>query len=213
MKLQKRECGIKMKIVPYSGGWTDVYINFGDEELYFIISYCTEDNFTDFMRRLYHLYPNRNDPEDVENEVDYVTEEVGDSVYKLIAWKTEFTWDEEGAYSKWYLERRANEDTEFDLHIDILTSRKEDKVYHYVVSYKELCYAVAKGYTEMIKKHGFMGYHQAVYSEDVCMRYFLFLKAYALDSLEMIRIKHFEEKGEGEQSSLEKELELMLFYM
>ena len=38
MELQKRDCGISMRLVPYGGGWTDVYADFGDGELYFIIS-------------------------------------------------------------------------------------------------------------------------------------------------------------------------------
>ncbi len=37
MELHKRECPIKMRLVPYGGGWTDVYDDFGDGELYFII--------------------------------------------------------------------------------------------------------------------------------------------------------------------------------
>ena len=32
MEMIRRDCKIKMKIVPYGAGWTDVYINFGDEE-------------------------------------------------------------------------------------------------------------------------------------------------------------------------------------
>ena len=63
------------------------------------------------------------------------------------------------------------------------------------------------------KKHGFMGYHKAVYSEDIQMRYFLFFKAYALDCLEAIKLPYYDEKGEGERSSLENELKWLLFDM
>lgn len=45
------------------------------------------------------------------------------------------------------------------------------------------------------------------------MRYFLFLKAYALNCLDRLKLTYFEEKGEGERSSLENELELLLFDM
>lgn len=233
MKLQKRDCGIKMKIVPYGAGWTDVYVDFGEEELYFIISHCMGDNFTDFMKLLSHMYPSKNDLEEFEDDMEYqyavkkLTEDgyktdfiienlSGISfpvVYQKIPWKSEFTWDEEGACSVWHLEREPNEETNFILHIDIEIDRNEKKKYHYNVHYKELCYAVAKAYTEMLKKHGFMGYHQAVYSEDIQMRYLLFLKAYALDCMEVIETTSSSVKGEGDKSSLENELKLMLFDM
>lgn len=233
MNLQKRECPINMRIIPYGGGWTDVYMNFGSEELYFIISYCMGDNFTDFMKLLYHLYPEHDDTEEVYDdmeyqyavakstddgyETDFITDDTSNLecpfAYHNVPWKTEFTWDEEGSCSVWHLEREPNENTDFVLHIDIKICRNEKKDYHYDVSYKELCYALAKAYTEMIKKHGFLGYHRAVYSEDIQMRYFLFFKAYALDCLDAIKLERFKEKGEGERSSLANELELLLFDM
>ena len=50
MELEKRHCPIQMKLVPYGGGWTDVYVNFGDGELYFIISHCCGDDFDTLMK-------------------------------------------------------------------------------------------------------------------------------------------------------------------
>lgn len=38
MNLQKRNCGMEMKLVPYGAGWTDVYFNINGDNLYFIIT-------------------------------------------------------------------------------------------------------------------------------------------------------------------------------
>ena len=62
MILEKKDCPISMRIVPYGAGWTDVYFNFDQtEELYFVVSSAIGDNLTDFLRAVYELYPNRND--------------------------------------------------------------------------------------------------------------------------------------------------------
>lgn len=78
------------------------------------------------------------------------------TVYHEVPWKATFEWDEEGACSIWNLEREPNENTEFMLYIDIKICRSEERNYHYEVSYKDFCYAFAKAYTEMLKKHGFL---------------------------------------------------------
>lgn len=38
MKLEKRDCKMEMKLVPYGAGWTDMYFNVGGDNLYFVIS-------------------------------------------------------------------------------------------------------------------------------------------------------------------------------
>lgn len=44
MILEKKDCPISMRIVPYGAGWTDVYFNFDQtEELYFVVSSAIGD--------------------------------------------------------------------------------------------------------------------------------------------------------------------------
>ena len=38
MKLQKRECPISFRFVPYGSGWEDVYLTVNDEEHYFVVT-------------------------------------------------------------------------------------------------------------------------------------------------------------------------------
>ena len=230
--MKKRDCGIGMRLVPYGGGWTDVYADFGDGELYFIISNVMSEGFGILMRALYYLYPDQSDTEHddlveckegIFEDIDgkYVVTRIVDEssandpscVYRPIPWRAEFAWDEEGAYSAWRIERDPTEDASFDLRLHIEIHREEEKEYDYTVRYEDLCYAAADACTKALKKHGFAGYHEATYTEDVNIRHLLFLKAVALGNTEARKIAHYREKGKGATSDFSKELELLLFDM
>ena len=233
MELKRRECGIKMRLVPYGGGWTDLYADFGGGELYFVISNVMSNGFETLMRVLYHFYPAQPDPEVEYNLVEYkericeyingeyvvtsicdrTTKDDIPCVVRNIPWKASFSWDEEGACSDWQIERIPNEDTSFDLHLHIEVHRTGDKEYDYIVKYEDLCYAVADACTKALKKHGFWGYHKATYTEDVNVRYFLFLKAIALGNMAARELTFYDEKGQGETADFNKEMELLLFDM
>ena len=162
MELKKRECGIKMRLVPYGGGWTDVYVDFGDGELYFIISNTIGQNgFQTLMKTLYYLYPDHKDREDEFDLVKYkegiyktingenVLIKICDSCddedipcgIRYIPWKASFTWDEELACSNWFFEREPTTDTSFDLHVHIEIHRSEDKEYDSVRKREEYAHS------------------------------------------------------------------------
>ena len=104
---------------------------------------------------------------------------------------------------------RKSEDLDFELWISI---EHNEKHYQYAVRYADFCYAVAKACTEVLKKHGFTGYHRATYTQDINIRQLLFLKGIALGDLDACKLRYYEEDA-GETSDLSKELELLLFDM
>ena len=53
-RYKKRTCPIKMRLVPYGAGWTDVYADFGGGELYFVISDIMCESFELLMKALYN---------------------------------------------------------------------------------------------------------------------------------------------------------------
>ena len=225
-KLKKRDCGISMKLVPYGAGWTDVYLDIGQDKLYFIISYALGNTFTDLLGILYYLHPYNNDPESDEKYVDCwwglvendEVVEIAERIDKYpctirpVPKKGEFSWDEEGSASNWIIEREPTLDTDFNIKISIDISRNEDKHYEYNVRYKDFCYAVAKTCTEVLKSHGIYGYHHSIYEDDIHLRYLLFIKSVALDNFESRELTDMGDKN-GESSPFEKELELLLFDM
>ncbi len=232
-KPKKRDCGIKMKIVPYGAGWTDVYLDLAGDHLYFIISEVMGNQFDDLLKILYHLYPDQSDPERVDELMEYkcgicAETETGYEVVKIvddlhdiklpvvvrdIPWKADFTWDEEGACSDWTIERVPDQSEDFLLKIHIEHHRAETKIYDYEVSYRDFCYAVAKACTEMLKEYGFYGYHYSTYTQDMNIRYLLFLKSVALNNFEARKLTCYDEEGHGETTDLQRELELLLFEM
>lgn len=225
-ELKKRDCGISMKLVPYGAGWTDVYLNIGGDNLYFIISSVLGDTFTDLLGILYYLHPENHDPENEEKYVDCwegliendEVVEIAERIDKCpctirpIPKRGEFSWDEEGSASKWIIERDTTLDTEFDIKISIDICRDETKHYEYIVRYKDFCYAVAKTCTEVLKSHGIYGYHHSIYEDDMHLRYLLFIKSVALDNFEVRELTDMGDKN-GESSPFEKEVELLLFDM
>ena len=61
LNLKKHNCDIKMRVVPYGGGWTDVYLDICGDSHYFIISNVFADSsFSELLCKLYHLYPHQN---------------------------------------------------------------------------------------------------------------------------------------------------------
>ncbi len=233
MRLVKRNCPVKMRLVPYGGGWTDVYVDFGDGELYFIISDGMGDDFDSLMKSLYYLYPNQDDPfemcnfvdckcgklENVDGElvvtriVDYSDEDEG-RIERDVPWKADFEWCEEGASSCWKLERVPDLNESFILKVSIDVFRDEKKHYEYEIAYEDMCYAVADACTKAIKKHGFWGYHYSTHYKDMNLRYLLFLKSIALKNMEARELKPSSDENKcGEISDLQKELELLLFDM
>ena len=235
MKLKRRDCGIKIRLVPYGAGWTDVYIDFGGGEEYFVISNVMGAGFEALMRALYYLHPFHSGSEDADDIIDYkdgicdyingeyVVTRIVDDVhqeeldvpftYRRIPWKAHFTWDEEGCESLWSLEREATEDDSFMVKLHIEYNREGLKAFDYQISYEDLCYAVADASTRALKKHGFFGYHSSTYTEDVNLRYLLFLKSVGLRNMEACRITRYREKGKGDTSIFSKEIELLLFDM
>ena len=121
-------------------------------------------------------------------------------------------WDEEGSSSHWVFTREPTEDEDFELQIDICLRRGDEKNFSYKVRYKDFCYAVAKTCTEVIKSYGIYGYHHSTYEDDINLRHFLFVKAVALDCLDIRKLTDNGD-GLGESSSFEKEMELLMFDM
>ena len=232
MDLVKRDCDIKMELIPKGAGWLHVHLNIGEDNLVFIVSSALGDRFEKLLRVMYHLYPENNDPEfeddiyswdavceltdngyEVVDIVERVTEEKMPCVCRDVPYMGDFVWDEEGSESKWVIEREPTLDTDFTIKIKITIDRDETSNYCYEVKYKDFCYAIAKACTETIKNFGVLGYHHSTYEEDIPLRYFLFLKAIALDRLDLLELTELEQEKYALTSSLEKELELLLFDM
>ncbi len=233
VELEKCDCDVKMELIPRGAGWIHVHLTIGEESMAFVISSAMGDRFSKLLRVMYHLHPENNDPEFEEDiycweglcewsdskseyEIVKIVQRVEDEKYPYtiqeIPYKAEFCWDEEGADCNWVIERKPTTETDFNIKIRLKYSDEETERC-YEVRYKDFCYAIAKACTETLKKFGILGYHHSTYEEDIPLRYFLFLKAVALDRLDLLKLDNVEEERFAVTSSFEKEMELLLFDM
>ena len=91
----------------------------------------------------------------------------------------------------------------------------------YDIDGRDLCYAVAKAYTAVLKKYGIKGFEKSCgnqyLGDSVDMEKLLFVKAYALDALDVRKTELAWRNPNGwekaQHSSFEKEIELLLFEM
>ena len=236
MELKSRKCPIEIKLVPYGGGWTDVYLYFGDKEIYLIISNVVGgDDFSTLIKTLCYLDPDYRDTQtmfDLAEEKDCICEyddtdttvvkgfaEKGHTNYndenvRSIPWKTSFCWDGEGSGSRWVIERVLSDDGSFMIKVHITSFDGEDTHdYEYIVRFEDMCYAVAKAATRALKRHGIYGFHVSTYTDDINIRELLYLKCKALDNYEVRELSNVCDMEHGSRSNLKNELELLLFDM
>lgn len=133
-------------------------------------------------------------------------------------------WDEEGFFHIITLTRHCDDDIVKGSNapdpINILI-KSGHKSFHYTVDGRDLCYAVAKGCTEAIKKYGLVGYRESSgmqYPGDTFDLYeLLFVKAYALNAMESREMQtlwsHPDGLSQADASVFEKELSVLLFDM
>lgn len=200
----------------------------GNDNHVFIASSVMNDQFYSFIRAIYELYAEGSDTHDnnigsrkVWRRFSYDMESHKMSV------ETYCVLDMEGAVYKFILRRENVDDIVPILYgadpVNTTIIFPDKTEYYYIIEGKDLCYAVAKAYTEVLKKHGYYGYFMATGGDcnglgDIIPMYmFLFIKAYGLINMEAREIQVVYEDRENNEravgSSFEKELELMLFDM
>ena len=190
------------------------------------------DQFSSFLTAVYCLYNEGYDYHQLHMRqwkrrfgcvFERPSEENGNRYFKSIP----ISWDEEGRTVDVTLSRSSAEEDYFSIApqgapdpIGIEFSYKRGK-FKYTVDGRDLCYAIARGYTEALKKYGFQGYLRSTgmqYLGDVFeMEELLFIKAYALDAIEARELKTAWERPKSwmgaKSSSFEKEMKLLLFDM
>lgn len=232
MKWVKRDCPIKLELVPYGSGWEDVTLEIAGDRHWWSISGCLGDGFNALVESLYALYPYQTYDQVEQNRItgeekfsaDYVNGEYLNyrrltddaSSYRSMPMVAEFYWDLEGCGVAWKLAKEpgVGPARDFMLKIELQDGTEAKHVdYCYDVKYSDLCYAVGKALTAAVKKHGFAGFHTSVWESDVNIRHLCFLKACGMGYPDAVRPLESVEEGEGATSSFDEELELLMFDM
>ncbi|MDR0454148.1 MAG: hypothetical protein LBH05_04995 [Deferribacteraceae bacterium] len=237
MNLQKRKCPIEIRVLPRGAGWTDVewFVSSEmDEPLVFTASYLS-NLFGDFILALYYLHPNQFETTRGDSIVEHKlalcdsrTDEivklydVGEphpiGSYREIPYRAKFHWEEEPGGSTWVLTRNPTEDTSFIVKLNLTVERYsvedddyKNTEYSFEFEYHDLCYAVAKAMTDVMKNYGFYGYHYSTSDNGINVHQLVFIKAVALSCTSLIEPKH---RTMGKATTdFENEIKLLLFDM
>ena len=226
LKLNKRNCNLQIKLTPIGADHQKVQMRIDGTRREFFLSGVLGSQFSSFLTALYCLYEeedlehwhyhrrNRNlkrerDPQ--RNNGNYIT-------------SAELIWDSEGyGYASIALVRESPTTLPMPSGVPdpVTVVIRERTSKSYTVDGRDLCYAVAKAYTEAMKKYGFKGFYKSCAGYDpgdsIDIRELLFVKAYALDALDAIKTeKAWESPGgwaKADRSIIENELQLLAFDM
>ena len=226
LKLNKRDCKMRIRLTPYDCDFLRVHWRIGGDNYYFFPSCVMGSQFSAFITAVYRLYEEENirhtywPRKHLHFNHEYPCERQDKKHYL----QSTVYWDEEGFGHQITFSRYCNDDKVFErsepdpVSIHIRSGRR---FRNYTVDGRDLCYAIARGCTEAIKKYGFTGYRESTgmqYPGDTFdIHELLFIKAYALDSLDVRKMRMLWKKPNGwakaAASAFEKELELLLFDM
>ena len=209
MNLQKRECPISFRFVPYGSGWEDIYLTVNGNEHYFVVTgVFGPTNVDDLFEAVVGFHP-------TYNSCGYLHHQYVDETMDGIPTGATVSLPGEGFESEWTFKRPPVKDANVPIAISIVKMEEGEELdspITFTVGYKDLCYAVAKGMTEAMKNHGLFGYVNAVWGHDLNLRVLLMLKAFALGAEDVLKVEDLG-RGNGERTDFAKELELLLFDM
>lgn len=213
MKVKKKGF-MEFIVIPYGGGWEDYRICINGSETTLYTSTTRGKYLSEFLRTLCYFHKDYGSYDYVDGLLDLEEFDWGEYGVEKIPLSATFTWDGETKAMHWKM-IRGDAITEDDFLLDIQITRdfwlaEEKDDFSFTVSYRELCYAVAKGVTDTLKKHGFMGWSKSAYELTLELRYLVFLKAYVLGKLSKIVSDYKQPKGVGPRSSFRNEWRILL---
>ncbi len=187
-KARTYACPVKFKITKCEAGWTDMTCDFDGTVLKFTIS-DLGDQPSALIEALQVFHSHEDDYDGLLHVKVDREEDVPDldgKPWSHVAVSTSFEWEEEPRADRWRLSlvnrELGRQDFPLEVAIDIWNV-DDTKSYRFTVMYRDLCYAVAKCFTEVLKTYGFNGYHAGSYTDDINIRQLLVIKAYALGIL------------------------------
>ena len=232
MKLNKRECSISIELIPCGVDFLKVVWNIGNDSFVFWTSSAVSYQFSSFIQAVYSLYSERRDNHDHNRPNRKRCKYIFPSMDPTLAEdemkvETEVNWRGEGPAYEIKLSRickhgSKNPACSEDDFVTVELFGTAIKSTSYTLDGRDLCYAVAKAYTDAIKTYGIYGYYFST-GNDCCtgdvidLHMLLFIKAYALNAMEVRELHDLSEPSDSwqcaEGTSFEKELELLLFDM
>ena len=207
-ELKKRDCDIKIKLTPSGTQYLHFEMDIQGEHLEFLPSSVMGEQFGEIVSALYTLFYEGNDGHDEWKRREYLANE-NHVIHTTV---TKVLWDNEGTDIDIILSRKCEVDIDYENDLTEIEVKSYDEILKkYSVKTIDLCYAVAKACTDVLKKYGFYGYRYSTEHDYFNLHELLYIKSVALLNFEARELTF--DNGGAMQTSFEKEVELLLFDM
>ena len=174
MELKRRNCGIDFKVSILTQRWQLYTITINGEKHENRVSATVSSMLGDLIDALYEMYIESHD-NSRPRVAEYLCQDTSWS-NRITAITASISWDNEGEALWWRLTRQLYEDMimlDIELESDF---EDEEKRYHYRVPFFDMCYAVAKAATQVLKQTGVIGYHYLGETDAIDIHHFLYIK-------------------------------------
>ena len=208
-ELKKRDCDIKIKLTPSGTQFLRFEMDIQGDHLDFLPASTMGDQFGAVVSALYTLFHEKEDMHEEWRSREHISND-NHVIHTIV---TKVDWDNEGDVVEVVMSRNCTVDIDYenDL-IDIEINNYDEVLKQYTVKTKDLCYAVAKACTEVLKEYGIYGYRYSTEQDYFKLHQLLYIKSFALGNFEARELIS-EENDWVKKTSFEKEIELLLFDM
>lgn len=208
-ELKKRDCDIKIKLTPSGTQFLHFEMDIQGDHLDFLPASTMGDQFGAVVSALYTLFHEKEDMHEEWRSREHISND-NHVIHTIV---TKVDWDNEGDVVEIVMSRKCTVDIDYenDL-IDIEINNYDEVLKQYTVKTKDLCYAVAKACTEVLKEYGIYGYRYSTEQDYFKLHQLLYIKSFAFGNFEARELIS-EENDWVKKTSFEKEIELLLFDM
>lgn len=208
-ELKKRDCDIKIKLTPSGTQYLHFEMDIQGDHLDFLPASTMGDQFGAVVSALYTLFHEKEDMHEEWRSREHISDE-NHVIHRRV---TKVEWDNEGDVIDIIMSRKGGIDIDYeDDLIDIEIKNYDEVLKQYTVKTKDLCYAVAKACTEVLKEYGIYGYRYSTEQDYFKLHQLLYIKSFALGNFEARELIS-EENDWIKKTSFEKEIELLMFDM
>lgn len=208
-ELKKRDCDIKIKLTPSGTQYLHFEMDIQGDHLDFLPASTMGDQFGAVVSALYTLFHEKEDMHEEWRSREHISDE-NHVIHRRV---TKVEWDNEGDVIDIIMSRKGGIDIDYeDDLIDIEIKNYDEVLKQYTVKTKDLCYAVAKACTEVLKEYGIYGYRYSTEQDYFKIHQLLYIKSFALGNFEARELIS-EENDWVKKTAFEKEIELLLFDM
>jgi len=186
----REDCPVKFEVWPREAGWADVNCCINAIEFTSYVATIWHTSIpTGLLETAYFFldYDNRHENFLVETEeYEGVFVDNDGNEWADVPGKVRFVWDEEPSTYEWNISFDLQYFHKPDAMLNITVKRSRDsenKTYKFNVWLSDFAYAVAKCFTECLKKYGINTYHFYTWTDDINIRQLLVVKAFALGLL------------------------------